>query len=234
MSQQAVARTAAVLLAAGSGSRLGASVNKVLLPLDGIPILARSVRTVLGVEGVRRVVLVVRPEERDAVSEAIAAYLGADDLWMVDGGAQRHDSEWGALQALAPDIEVGDIEVVAIHDGARPLASPALWRAVIDAAAWHGGAIPVVRSPQLSHRDGALAPPGLAGMQTPQAFRAADLLAAHQRAADDAFTGTDTAACLMRYSDLEVVGVESTIGNLKLTFPEDIALAEALLSRLPR
>src|SRR3954471_15457014 len=115
-------RCAAVLLAAGSGTRVGAQTNKVLLPLDGAPVLAHSVRTVLDVEGVHRIVLVVRPEDREEVSAAVAPHLGAHDLWLVAGGEQRHHSEWQALQVLAEDIEEGELDVVAIHDGARPLA----------------------------------------------------------------------------------------------------------------
>jgi 2-C-methyl-D-erythritol 4-phosphate cytidylyltransferase len=230
-------RTAAVLLAAGSGTRVGATVenepvNKVLLPIDGIPILARSVRTVLDVAGVHRIVLVVRPEDRDAVAEAVTPHLSAHDLWVVDGGDQRHQSEWLALQVLAPDIENDELDVVVIHDAARPLAGADLWRAVVDAAAEHGGAIPVVASPQLSRADGSLAPSGLVGVQTPQAFRARALLEAHQRADADGFVGTDTAAVLERYADVAIAGVPSTTANLKVTFPEDIALAEALLDPL--
>ncbi len=225
-------RAAAVILAAGSGSRLGAETNKVLLPLDGVPILARSVRTVLDVEGVHRIVLVVRREDREAVSEAVGPHLGAHDLWLVDGGEQRHDSEWQALQVLAGDIENDELDVVVIHDAARPLARPQLWRAVIDAAAEHGGAIPVVEAPQLSRADGSLAPSGLVGVQTPQAFRAGDLLEAYRRAEADGFVGTDTAACLERYADVAIVGVEGSTANLKVTFPEDIGLAEALLDPL--
>lgn len=229
-------RAAAVVLAAGAGTRLGARrdeepLNKVLLPLHGIAILARSVRTVLEVVGVHRIVLVVRPEDREAVRRAVAPHLGAHDLWVVDGGVQRHDSEWLALRTLAADIEADEIDVVAIHDAARPLASASLWRCVIDTAAEHGGAIPVCPVPQLSRRDGSLAPRDLVAVQTPQAFRARDLLDAHRRANAEGFVGTDTAACLERYTDSVVVGVPSTAANLKITFPEDIALAETLLSQ---
>lgn len=224
-------RAAAVVLAAGSGTRVGAETNKVLLPLDGVPILARSVRTVLDVDGVHRVVLVVRPEDREDVSEAIAPHLGAHDLWLVDGGEHRHDSEWQALQVLAADIENDELDVVVIHDAARPLAGAGLWRAVIDSAARHGGAIPVVESPHLSHLDGSLAPPRLVAVQTPQAFRARELLGAYRQAEADGFVGTDTAACLERYTDVAIAGVPSTAANLKVTFPEDLGLAEALLSQ---
>jgi 2-C-methyl-D-erythritol 4-phosphate cytidylyltransferase len=225
-------RAAAVLLAAGNGTRVGAELNKVLLPVAGIPILARSVRTVLEVTGVHRLVLVVRPEDRDAVGEAVSPHLGAHDLWLVDGGVHRHASEWQALRTLAPDIECDEIDVVAIHDAARPLASESLWRSVIDTAAELGAAIPVQQMPQLSHRNGSVAAHGLVGVQTPQAFRALDLLAAHRRAAEEGYVGTDTASVLERYSDVTVHGVPSTAANLKVTFPEDVVLAESLLSRL--
>jgi 2-C-methyl-D-erythritol 4-phosphate cytidylyltransferase len=231
VSASAAPRAAAVLLAAGSGSRVGADINKVLLPVHGIPILARSVRTVLEVVGVHRIVLVVRPEDRDAVSEAVAPHLGAHDLWVVDGGAHRHDSEWQAMRTLAAEIEEGELEVVAIHDAARPLAPASLWRAVIDSAAQHGGAIPVVPTPQLSQRDGRLATAGLVGVQTPQAFAARALLGAYRQADRDGFVGTDTASCLERYADIVVAGVQSSRANLKVTFAEDVALAESLISR---
>ena len=223
-------RAAAVILAAGSGTRVGAASNKVLLPLDGVAVLAHSVRTVLEVPGVHRVVLVVRREDREAVREAVAPHLGAHDLWVVDGGAERHDSEWQALKALADDIENDELDVVAVHDGARPLASAELWDAVLWAAAEHGGAIPVVPTPRLSRRDGSLAVEGLVGVQTPQAFRATELLEAYRRADDEKFIGTDTAACLERYTSVTIAAVTSTPRNLKITFPEDLALAEELLS----
>jgi 2-C-methyl-D-erythritol 4-phosphate cytidylyltransferase len=72
---------------------------------------------------------------------------------------------------------------------------------------------------------------GLVGVQTPQAFRAEPLLAAYRRADADGFVGTDTAACLEEYADVTVVGVPSTAANLKVTFPEDLSLAERLVSR---
>lgn len=222
-------RTAAVLLAAGSGTRVGAERNKVLLDLVGVPVLVWSVRTVLAVEGVHRVVLVVRPEDQDAVRDAVTPHLGAHDLWVVEGGAERHDSEWRALEVLAPDVEAGEIDVVAIHDAARPLASPALWRTVVDTAAEHGGALPVTPVPALLGRDGRATAP-LVAVQTPQAFRAPDLLDAHRRAHDEGFVGTDTAACLERYTDLAVVGVPSDGTNLKVTWPEDVALAAELVA----
>lgn len=226
-------RAAAVILAAGSGTRVGAETNKVLLPLDGLPLLAWSVRTVLQVHSVHRVVLVVRPEDRDAVAAAVTPQLGTHDLWVVDGGALRHDSEWRALQTLERDIEHGELDVVAIHDAARPLAPAQLWTQVVEAAARFGGAVPVLPTPQLSHRSGRRAPRGLVAVQTPQAFRAAELLAAYQRAEEDGFVGTDTASCLERYADVRIHAVRAPAANPKVTFPEDLRLVEALLAQAP-
>lgn len=219
---------AIVILGAGSGSRVGADVNKVLLPLLDAPVLAWSVRTALAVSDVRRVMLVVRPSEEAAVSEAVAPHLGDAEIGIVAGGDTRHDSEWNALRALGPEIEAGEIDVVAIHDGARPLADTELFEATVAAAREHGGAIPVVARGQLISRTGDTLPPELVAVQTPQAFRAANLLAAYTQAEDDGFQGTDTASCLERYTELRIAAVPSTPLNLKVTFPDDIPTAEHL------
>ena len=220
--------TAVVILAAGSGSRVGADVNKVLLPLQGVPVLAWSLRTALELPDVRRVVVVVRPDERDAVAAALLPHLGEREVTLVDGGATRHASEWQALRALALEIEAGEIDVVAIHDGARPLATAALWGATIDAARTTGGAIPVVSMSGVLTASATRVDSALAAVQTPQAFRAPELLAAYRQADDEGYEGTDTAACLERYADLPIAPVPSSAGNLKITFPEDLALAARL------
>ena len=224
------AGSAIVLLAAGSGSRVGAGQNKVLLPLDGIPVLAHSVRTALELGDVHRIVVVVRPADRAEISVVLTPFLGTHDVWLVDGGAERHDSETRALEALRPEIETGEIDVVAIHDGARPLASARLFRKVIEAAAAHGAAVPALAVAGLTELDGSPPTGDLVGVQTPQAFRAPELLAAYTAAAADGFVGTDTAACLERYAALEVHAVDGEVQNVKVTFPEDLALAAELLT----
>ncbi|GGO76978.1 IspD/TarI family cytidylyltransferase [Nocardioides deserti] len=229
---------AVVILAAGSGSRVGAAVNKVLLPLGPAAVLAWSVRDALALEDVARVLLVVRAGEERAVADAVVPHLGGVEVGVevgvVTGGATRHASEWQALRALAPAIEAGEVDVVAVHDGARPLAGPDLFARTIAAAREHGGAIPVVPLSgvlPVEPTAGPL-PPGLAGVQTPQAFRADALLAAYRRADVDGFEGTDTASCLERYpsadAPVRIAAVPSTSSNLKITFPEDVDLALAV------
>ncbi|MFC6286038.1 2-C-methyl-D-erythritol 4-phosphate cytidylyltransferase [Nocardioides sp. GCM10027113] len=219
---------AVVVLAAGSGSRVGAEVNKVLLPLGDAPVLVASLRAAWQLPDLHRLLLVVRPGERDAVAGAVSPHLGDREVGVVEGGATRHASEWQALRALAPEIEAGEIDVVAVHDAARPLAGPELFAATVAAAREHGGALPVVRLSGLVTAEGAAVPAGLVGVQTPQAFRAAELLAAYRRADADGFDGTDTASCFERYGEGRVVAVGSGPANIKITFPEDVALAATL------
>jgi 2-C-methyl-D-erythritol 4-phosphate cytidylyltransferase len=220
--------TAVVILAAGSGSRVGAAVNKVLLPLRGVPVLVWSVRDALALPDVRRLVLVVRPEDRAAVEAAVGPHLADREVLLVDGGATRHASEWAALRVLAPDIEAGEVDVVVVHDGARPLAGRRLWETVVSTAREVGGAIPVVPVSNLLRRDHRLVTEQVGGVQTPQAFRATDALAAYRAASADGFEGTDTSACVSAYRDVEVAAVAGSPLNLKVTFPEDVALAEEL------
>ncbi|MDN4174585.1 2-C-methyl-D-erythritol 4-phosphate cytidylyltransferase [Nocardioides sp. SOB77] len=223
---------AVVILAAGAGTRVGAEVNKVLLPLGPAAVLAWSVRDALALDDVARVVLVVRAGEAQAVADAVGPHLGDREVRLVVGGASRHASEWQALRALAADVESGLVDVVAVHDGARPLAGPDLFALTLDAAREHGGAIPVAPVPGVLSVAGGPLPAGLSGVQTPQAFRADALLAAYRRADADGFEGTDTASCLERYPDparpVRVAAVPSTSRNLKITFPEDVELALAV------
>lgn len=222
---------AVVVLAAGSGTRVGAGRNKVLLPLGDLPVVAWSVRDALGLPDVDPVVVVVGAGEEQAVADAVAPVLGDREVLVVHGGATRHQSEWHALCALAPAIESGEVDVVAVHDAARPLAGVDLFAATLAAARERGGAIPVVPVAGVVAADPAApAPPaGLAAVQTPQAFRAAPLLAAYRQAAREGFEGTDTAACLERYADLEVAAVPGSARNVKVTFPEDVALVARLV-----
>jgi 2-C-methyl-D-erythritol 4-phosphate cytidylyltransferase len=220
------------MLAAGEGRRTGHHTNKVLLPLAGRRVFTWSIRWARLVPSVTRTLLVIREQDRDSVLATIDREVADDGVDVVVGGDSRHGSEWQALQALAPAIESGEIDVVVIHDAARPLAGTELFAAVIDAAAEHGGAIPVRDQRNLTALDGAAGPRDrVVVVQTPQAFRARPLLEAYRRADEDGFVGTDTASCMERYTDVPVRCVRGDAGNIKITFPEDIFLAERLLAK---
>lgn len=231
----AMPRTAVILLAAGEGRRVGAGTNKVLLPLLGAPVFTWSLRHALALPGVTHVVLVVRPEDRAEVDRGLD--LVADEhpgaqVWIVAGGATRHGSEWNALRAVADAVDAGEVDVVAIHDTARPLADSDLFASVVLAAHEHGGALPVrVHRSLVPRQPGRALDSELVGVQTPQAFAARPLLDAYRQAEAEGFTGTDTAGCVERYTEIAIHCVPSPATNLKITFPEDVTLAERLLRR---
>jgi 2-C-methyl-D-erythritol 4-phosphate cytidylyltransferase len=228
-------RTAVLLLAAGEGRRVGAGTNKVLLPLLGEPVFTWSLRQALALPGTTHVVLVTRPEDRAEVDrglDLVAELHPGAQVWIVSGGDTRHGSEWNALRAVAPAIDADEVDVVAIHDTARPLADTDLLASVVRAAHEHGGALPIREQRSLLPRDRGRTLDGeLVGVQTPQAFRARPLLDAYRQADRDGFTGTDTASCIEEYTDLEIRCVDSPATNIKITFPDDVALAERLLLR---
>ncbi len=224
---------AVVVLAAGAGTRVGAEVNKVLLPLGDAAVLVHAVRAALDVPDVARLVVVARPGEEGDVAAVLQPWLGGRAVLLVTGGATRHASEAAALAVLRDDVADGTVDVVAIHDGARPLVPPALFTAVLEAAREHGGAVPGVPVTGLVTRADRSAVTGrTVAVQTPQAFRAAALVSSFDRARAEGFAATDTAGVLERYADgdLRVVFVPGSPRNLKVTVAGDLVLAAALLA----
>jgi 2-C-methyl-D-erythritol 4-phosphate cytidylyltransferase len=221
------------VLAAGEGSRVGHDTNKVLLPLAGRRVFTWSIRWAASLAEVSRVVLVIRETDRELVMRSLERELPEVDVTVVVGGGTRHESEWNALQALTPDITSRRTDVVVIHDAARPLARAQVFRDVIDAASAYGGALPVRNQPALTTLDHATQPEQrrTVGVQTPQAFGAAPLLQAYSQASAEGFVGTDTASCIERYTDIAVRCVPGDAGNIKITYPEDLFLAERLLAK---
>jgi 2-C-methyl-D-erythritol 4-phosphate cytidylyltransferase len=230
---------AAVVLASGSGVRVGGERNKVYLPLLGRPVLAWSLRVFAEIPDIGRLVLVVRPQDLNLAQQVLASELPGYLVDIVHGGAQRQDSELMALRHLAPGIESGQIGTVLIHDAARPLVTPGLVAAVLAAAAEPGGAVPgVPRDGVLrASPDGTMAEADLGtmmAMQTPQGFPARALLAAYERAAADGFYGTDTAACVPRHTGIPVRCIPGDSRNMKITYPHDLAVAARLVDGVAR
>lgn len=226
---------AGIVLAAGTGTRVGHSRNKVYLPLGGRRMLSWSLAALARAPGVGRLVLAVRDEDEELAREVLDEELPGVAVELVVGGATRHESEYRALRHLAEEIRAGAIDLVLIHDAARPLASAEMIERVLRAARRHGAAVPGVPAEHLlgvdaAGRLAATGGDGLVTMQTPQAFRAGPLLAAYEAAAADGFVGSDTAACVERYTDVAVRVVPGDPANLKVTFPDDLFVAERLLA----
>jgi len=224
-----------VVLASGSGTRVGAEVNKVYLPLAGRRVVGWSLVALAQVADVGVLVLVIRPEDRSLADEVLAdGPLAGIPVEIVHGGATRQESELMALRHLAERIGRGRIDAILIHDAARPLVSSALATAILRATREFGGAVPGLPRDDLvpvAHDVVAAGPLGRAvTVQTPQGFPAGPLLNAYERAAADGFVGTDTAACMARYSNVPTRCIAGDERNIKITYPYDIAIAERLLA----
>jgi 2-C-methyl-D-erythritol 4-phosphate cytidylyltransferase len=225
-------RVAAVVLAGGSGVRVGQGRNKAYLPISGRTAVGMSLRVMATVPGLRRLVLVVRDGDEELAARTLDEEVPRPPVpvELVRGGATRHRSEECALRHLEPAIRSSDLALVLIHDAARPLCSPGLVAELVRTAAAHGGAVPGLVADDLAGvgGDGSLVP--LAGshirVQTPQVFAAAPLLAAYRHAAESEFDGTDTAACVERFSSLDVRYVEGEQQNFKITYPQDVYVAD--------
>jgi 2-C-methyl-D-erythritol 4-phosphate cytidylyltransferase len=222
---------AAIVLAGGSGSRVQRNVNKVYLPIRERDMLEYSLETMDRSPRISEVALVVREDDLSKAELLIAETMPAKLTTVVMGGASRHQSELAGLRALAPRIASGHIEVVAIHDGARPFMTLELLDRIVDTAIEHGGAIPglVIEEPLYrTTPEGVemLPPRSLRRVQTPQAFLARPLLAAYEASVRAGFEGVDTAETIERFSDLRIRIVPGDPRNIKVTFVEDFFSAE--------
>jgi 2-C-methyl-D-erythritol 4-phosphate cytidylyltransferase len=235
MTRQAGTTHAGIVLAAGSGTRVGDTRNKVFLPLAGRRIVTWSLELFGKLPGTGRLVLVVRDEDRGLAGEILDRELPGVPVDLVTGGQSRHESEYRALLHLADEIRDGEIDIVLVHDAARPLAPVPMMEEVLAAAIRAGGAIPglpledavgVDETGRLSH----VGRTDMVRVQTPQAFRSGPLLAAYQAAAADGFTGTDTAACVERYGGVPVQVVSGDPRNIKVTYADDLVTAELILA----
>ena len=222
---QAGTRAAAVVLAAGVGRRLGAEVPKAFLPLGDRPILAVAAAAAAASPAISAIVVTAPPGyEQDA--RACLEGLEIPSV-VVTGGLTRQASVRAALGALGDDIDV-----VAIHDAARPFAPPDLFTKVVRAVtSGVDGAVPVVpvtdtvkRVQEGRVRD-TLDREELGLAQTPQAFRVASLRRAHEDAAAEGREVTDDATLLEATG--EVVAVAGDPMNLKVTTMFDLARAQA-------
>ncbi|HKW22886.1 MAG TPA: IspD/TarI family cytidylyltransferase [Ktedonobacterales bacterium] len=226
----------AVVLGAGQGTRMGAGRNKVLLTLRGRPILVHALTAFEQAPQVTETLLVAHPDEVAMCQGMVAEFGLAKVAAVIPGGATRHQSEDRALAWLRPRIEAGEIALLLVHDGARPLIIPDEIAALITATAATGGALLAAAPDEtLLQVDGegkvtrAWPSDELALAQTPQAFDARRLLAAYDAARADGFEGSDTAASFERAGG-QVRVVFGPPTNLKITTLDDLVRAEALLT----
>jgi 2-C-methyl-D-erythritol 4-phosphate cytidylyltransferase len=220
---------AAVLVAAGSGSRLGADVPKAFVTVGGRTLLEHAVQRFLAHQRVRDLVVVAPAAMTAAAAELVPRAA------VVAGGRTRQDSVARGLAALAPDVDT-----VLVHDVARAFAPSDLISRVLDGLGVRGAdaAVPFVAvTDTLRQADdsGWLGPvvdrEALGAVQTPQGFRRAALDRAHAQAAGDTTTSATDDAALVQAIGGRVAGVRGDPRAFKITLRLDLVLAEALLAR---
>lgn len=228
----------AVVVAAGRGVRMGAAVNKVLLPLCGEPVIRHAVRPFCEADEIDGVVVVASADETEQMR---AALCGLEKVCaIVPGGSTRQESVKNGLDALPKEARIA-----LVHDGARPLISRELIARCIRQTEDCGSAVvctPVTDTVKVE-KDGCvvrtLDRSQLRAVQTPQCFFAGELKAAYEAAARDDVSVTDDAS-VMEHAGHSVHLLESSEVNFKLTTPEDLRRAEDIIGerkfmqRLPR
>lgn len=219
----------ALVAAAGRSTRMGDGVNKQLLDLAGRPVVVHALQAVQAVP-VDGIVLVVTPGQEAGFHSVLDKFGWTGRVKIVPGGASRCDSVMCGLAALPAGVEL-----VVVHDGARPLARPERIREVIRQARRWGAAtlaVPVKDTIKIAGEQDlvreTLPRDKLWQVQTPQVFSFELLMEAHRAAARDGFSGTDDASLVERLGH-PVKLVSGDYANIKITTPEDIALAEALM-----
>jgi 2-C-methyl-D-erythritol 4-phosphate cytidylyltransferase len=225
----------ALVPAAGMGKRMGAEINKQYLLLAGKPILAHTLQVFQDTPFIDDIYVVIPAAEIPYCQEHVVERHGLTKVrQIVPGGAERQYSVMNGLQAAA---EAGDDDVVLIHDGVRPFVPPRVLERAVEMARLHDGALVAVPAKDTIKVvvDGIVraTPPreDLWLAQTPQAFRYAVIRAAHEIAAAERYLGTDDASLVERLGkDIHIV--VGDYRNIKITTPEDLVLAEALMKNV--
>jgi len=224
-------KVGAIIPAAGRGKRIGASVPKQFLEIQGKPLLHHTLTVFASCKLIDYVVLVMPRADVDEVGED---WLNKYEIVrkVVVGGEQRQDSVYNGFNSLEEGTDI-----VVVHDGVRPFATPLMITATVEAAQQHGAAITAIPVSDTVKQavDGfvkqTVPRDGLWRVQTPQAFQCGLLQQAFKKAKKDSYYGTDEGS-LVEYLGERVKIVPGSELNIKITRKEDLVLGESLLSRI--
>jgi len=224
-------KVGAIIPAAGRGKRIGASVPKQFLEIQGRPLLHHTLMVFASCKLIDYVVLVMPRADVDKMGED---WLNKYEIVrkVVVGGEQRQDSVYNGFNSLEEGTDI-----VVVHDGVRPFTTPQMITATVEAAQQHGAAITAIPVSDTVKQaaDGfvkqTVSRDGLWRVQTPQAFQCGLLQQAFKKAKKDSYYGTDEGS-LVEYLGERVKIVPGSELNIKITRKEDLVLGESLLSRI--
>ncbi len=224
--------TTAVIVAAGSGSRMGGETNKQFILLNGVPVLAHTLRRFDEADSVSDIIVVCRADDIFTVRDMTEEFGIKKVSAVVVGGATRRDSVRAGITAASR------ADIIAVHDGARPLVSPEKINLAVREAALSGaaalGVTPKDTVKTVDENGFVLSTPprsSLVLIQTPQVFRADIIKQAHRAAAESGFIGTDDCSLVER-TGVPIKIIEGDYSNIKVTTPDDLPAAEALLGSI--
>lgn len=215
----------AVLVAGGKGLRMGSALPKQFLPLGGQPVLHHTIRAFMEAFPDIHLVLVLPQDQLSYAQIVLQSFPERIDLSIVSGGETRFHSVQNGLKVVSAE------SIVFVHDGVRPLVSAGLIRRCYGQAVEKGSAIPAIAvSDSIRMVGDETSKPVdrelLRSIQTPQTFRSGILLPAFSQPYNSAFTDEAT---VVEASGTNVYLIEGEKSNIKVTTPEDLVLAEALL-----
>lgn len=220
-------KKAVILVAAGSGSRMGEELPKQYLILKGKPLIVHTLEKFQKYDPEMKVVVVLAPAHRELWEEVAASYNLCKDLVLAEGGATRYDSVKNGL------IHIMEEGLVGIHDAVRPLVSQGTLTRTFESALREGSGIPVIEMEESvrklkprgasTHMDRSM----LRKVQTPQVFRADQIIKAYKQDYRPAFTD-DASVYESLYGSVSLV--EGNRENIKITTPTDMRLASLLIA----
>ena len=220
----------AIIVAGGSGSRMGTSTTKQMMELDGIPVVVRTILAFEKAECIKDIIIVAKAQEKEIYNEFINKYALKKIRRVVVGGDTRQKSVFNGFKAVSDDCDF-----VAIHDGARCLITPENIEKVLYEARCYeaaSAAAPVKDTIKITNSEGfVVSTPNRSKVwaaQTPQIFRADLYRAAAFYALKLGYEATDDNA-LVEFLGSKVKMVDCGYKNIKITTPEDIHIAEVLL-----
>ncbi|MFC4765974.1 2-C-methyl-D-erythritol 4-phosphate cytidylyltransferase [Effusibacillus consociatus] len=222
-------KVSAIVVAAGTGSRMKSDVKKTYMEIAGVPLIIRTLRALEESSLIKEIVLVVGEEDLDDAKSLMDQYGIRRVIRYAAGGPERQDSVRNGLQAVDDSVEL-----VLVHDGARPFINAAEIDRVIQSAAEYGAATigtPVkdtIKKVENGFVAETIPRQALYAVQTPQAFQAKLLRESHKKASESGYRSTDDAS-LVEWTGHSVRIVEGSYRNIKITTPEDLIIAEAFL-----
>ncbi|HNR03705.1 MAG TPA: 2-C-methyl-D-erythritol 4-phosphate cytidylyltransferase [Bacillota bacterium] len=223
----------AIVLAAGKGTRMNAGMNKQFMLINDKPLLAQTLAAFQSCSAIDSIILVAGREELKTCKEQILDVYGFDKVdKLVSGGSERQQSVYNGILELEDDCSI-----VVIHDGARPILPEGIIEKCIDGAKIYGAVsagMPAKETIKILNEEGFVQYTPERGKvwvtQTPQAFKRDIIEKAHKMANIKGISGTDD-AFLVECMGIKVKMLEGSYENIKITTPEDIILAEAIMRK---